>query len=332
MRALSKILLSACAVCAVGAPGAARAGDQPAVSPGPTPSSPAPGQQPDQVPPPPVPTDVPGQPPAPVPADPGAPNPNANPATPAPPPTMPAPDPGAPLPSTTPVPDTTPPAPDTTAAPAAPPVVVVPDQPVDSGMDMYSYAWSEPELPSGIGISTILGGGVTGFTDKTMRSTTSDLGGLWDLRVAIGSHLPIALEIGYVGSATNINGLPSGNKGTLIGTTVEGAVRFNMLPHYVLTPYIFGGAGWQRYDVTQTSVSLSDSGMNSQDNLLEFPVGAGFAYRSNGFVADVRGTFRFATDQNLVLNSPTINLTNPTSSDFAKMHTWEASAALGYEF
>ena len=197
--------------------------------------------------------------------------------------------------------------------------------------NVYGYSWYEPSLPSTIGISTILGGGVTGFTDKTMRSTTSDLGGLWDLRVTLGSHLPLALDIGYVGSATNINGLPAGNKGTLIGTTVEGAIRWNVLPHFAWTPYVFAGMGWQRYDVTQTSVSLSDSGMNSQDNLLEFPMGAGIAWRTNGFVADVRGTFRATTDQNLVLTNGATTLT-PTSGDFAKMHSWEASAALGYEF
>jgi hypothetical protein len=69
--------------------------------------------------------------------------------------------------------------------------------------------------------------------------------------------------------------------------------------------------------------------MNDHDNLLEFPMGAGLAYRMAGFVFDVRGTFRAATEQNLVLKQPAAA---PTSSDFAPMHTWEASAALGYEF
>jgi hypothetical protein len=203
------------------------------------------------------------------------------------------------------------------------------NEPVNEG---YGYAsWSEPALRSGIGVSTILGGGVTGFTDKMMRNTTSNVGGLWDLRVTIGSHLPLALDLSYVGSATNINGLPSGNRGTLIGTAAEAALRWNMLPHFVWTPYVFAGVGWQRYDVTQTSVSLTDSGMNDHDNLLEFPLGVGMAYRMAGFVFDVRGTFRATTDQNLVLRTLPTTIT-PTSDNFAPMHTWEASAALGYEF
>jgi len=196
---------------------------------------------------------------------------------------------------------------------------------------MYSYAWTDERMQSGIGVAAILGGGVTGFTDKTMRDTTSNVGGLWDLRVTIGSHIPLALDVSYIGSAMNINGLPTGQNGTLIGTTVEGALRWNILPHMPMNPYVFGGVGWQRYDVTQTTVTLSDSGMNERDNLLEFPVGAGLSYRMGGFVGDLRGTFRATTDQNLVLKTGATTI-NPTSNDFASMHTWEASAALGYEF
>jgi hypothetical protein len=199
------------------------------------------------------------------------------------------------------------------------------------GPDRYSSAWRDDALRSGIGVSTILGGGVAGFTDDTMRDTTSDVGGLWGLRVTVGSHIPLGLDLSYAGTATNINGLPGGQSGTLIGTNVEGALRFNMLPRAPLTPFIFGGVGWQRYDVTETNVSLSDSGMNDKDNLLQFPIGAGFAYRMAGLVGELRGTFRAATEQNLVLRTSTVP-GSPTSEDFAPMHTWEASAAVGYEF
>jgi hypothetical protein len=193
----------------------------------------------------------------------------------------------------------------------------------------HDGTWSDSRMRSRIGITAILGGGVTGFTDKAVRDTTSSIGGLWDLRVTIGSHVPLALEVGYVGSATSIDGLPLGQSATLIGTAVEGALRFNVLPHRRWNPYIFAGVGWQRYDVVETNVMLLTSGMNDKDNLLEFPLGAGVSYRHNGLVADVRGTFRVATDQNLVLTTPALS---PTSDDFAPMHTWEASAAIGYEF
>jgi hypothetical protein len=131
----------------------------------------------------------------------------------------------------------------------------------------------------------------------------------------------------------HINGLFGGRSGTLLGTTFEGAARFNMLPHFAWNPYVFGGVGWQHYDVTRTNVTLSDSGMNDKDTLLEFPLGVGVAYRTGGFVIDVRGTFRIATDQDLVLKNPAFPSTiAPTTTDFAAMDTWEASAAVGYEF
>jgi hypothetical protein len=222
------------------------------------------------------------------------------------------------------------------ATPDAPPPVTTPvvvdTTPGDDYDVRYSYAWSDELMRSRIGVSAIIGGGVVGFTDRTMRDTTSSVGGLWDFRLTLGSHVPLGLELGYTGTATNLKGLPAQN-GTLIGTTAEAALRYNVLPHFVWTPYVFAGVGWQRYDVTSANVTLSDSGMNDHDNLLEFPMGAGLAYRMAGFVLDLRGTFRAATDQNLVLKGsvPTTTIA-PTSSDFAPMHTWQASAALGYEF
>ncbi|HET9620701.1 MAG TPA: hypothetical protein VFP84_05020 [Kofleriaceae bacterium] len=194
-----------------------------------------------------------------------------------------------------------------------------------------SYAWYDPRFSSGIGVSTTLGGGVAGFTDKAMRNATSDVGGLWDLRVSLGTRLPIGLDVSYVGSATNLRGL-AGRNGTLIGTTVEAALRWNILPHAPFTPYIFGGAGWSRYDVTQNNTTLADSGMNPNDDLIEFPAGLGLSWRAYGFVADVRGTYRATLEQNLVLKNP-VGVVAPNNSDnFAPMDSWEASAALGYEF
>lgn len=311
MRSISHILLGAAGVLAIATPALAQS----------PPSQPSPVRKPSD--PPVVPSSDPTRP--------STLDPSLDPTTPS------AAFPTTMTPSSTDIPDPNAPGAPRDAAPLPPPV-----EPISSGggtlvvadtryeeNNAMSYAWRDNRLASGIGISTILGGGVSGFTDKTMRNTTSDVGGLWDLRVTIGSHIPLALDISYIGTASNLRGLTGDRSGTLLGTTVEGALRYNILPHAPVTPYVFGGVGWTRYDVTETNVSLSDSGINDKDNLLEFPVGAGFAYRVAGFVADVRGTFRATRDQNLVLENATLN---PTSDDFAKMHTWEASAAVGYEF
>ncbi len=209
-------------------------------------------------------------------------------------------------------------------------VVVLAPQ-VANADDPTDYSWSDNSLQSKYGISTTLGGGITGFTNKTMRdAVSSDVGGLWDLRVAVGSHMPLAFEAGYIGTAANIDALIGTQSGTLVGTTVEGAVRYNVLPHYAFTPFAFAGIGWQRYDITGANFTLSDSGVNESDNSVVFPMGAGVAYRTEGLVVDLRGTFRPNTNQDLVLqNAGTGNANN---DKFAPMHAWEASAAIGYEF
>lgn len=204
------------------------------------------------------------------------------------------------------------------------PGLALADEPEPSA---YSYAWKDSRLQSEIGVSTILGAGLTGFTDQTMRDTvSSDVGGLWNLRVTIGSHTPLGLDIGYIGTAADIDALAGTQSGTLIGTTLEGALRYNMLPHNDWNPYAFAGIGWQRYDISGGDFRLSDSGINESDNSVVFPMGLGLAYRDRGgLVLDVHGTFRANTNQGLVLE-------NIGGTTYAPMHNWEASGAVGYEF
>src|SRR5689334_12061635 len=108
------------------------------------------------------------------------PDPNANPTPPLPP------DRNA-TPATPPIDNNPPVTPDSTtpapvepapiATPATPPPVTTPvviDTTSDTDYDArYSYAWSDDLMRSRIGVSAIIGGGVVGFTDRTMRNTTS---------------------------------------------------------------------------------------------------------------------------------------------------------------
>jgi hypothetical protein len=190
----------------------------------------------------------------------------------------------------------------------------------------FGYAWREPHLMSGIGVGFNLGGGLTGFTDHAMHNTvTSTVGGLWDARMTVGTHVPIGLDVSYVGTAANINTFEGASNGTLIGSTVEGALRWNILPHYTVNPYIFAGVGWQRYDIHNMKFATSDTGLASTDSMAEFPMGTGMSVRDiSGFTFDLRGTFRATQDSTLVLDQSTAN--------FAKLHSWEASGSLGYEF
>jgi len=190
---------------------------------------------------------------------------------------------------------------------------------------MYSYAWREPGMMSQIGIGVTIGGGLTGFTDQAVRNTTtSNVGGLWSARATIGTHIPIGLDLTYNGTAVDVRPLGAPKTGTLVGTNVEAALRWNILPHYMVNPYVFGGIGWQRYDVTNANFSMADFGFADKDNFAEFPMGAGIAYRDkSGLVLDVRGTFHAVPNPGLIRDP---------AGGAADMHTWDAGANLGYEF
>ena len=193
--------------------------------------------------------------------------------------------------------------------------------------DPYSYEWREPRMQSQIGVGVIVGGGITGFTDQLMRDTISNnVGGLWNARVSIGTHIPIGLDLSYVGSAAQLRTLDNRDNGTLVGTSLEAAVRFNVMPHYTVNPYVFAGLGWQRYDVNDPNFGQAATGLRGEDNLLIVPMGVGVSYRDlSGLIVDVRGTFRAAQDSGL------LSLPEGTDGN-AELHTWEASAAIGYEF
>lgn len=200
-------------------------------------------------------------------------------------------------------------------------------EPAPERLEATSYAWRDPAMKSEIGVSAIVGGGITGFTDKVMRDVMPDsVAWLWNVRATIGSHIPIGLDVAYVGTGSSLKSLTGGTSATLIGTTVEAAARWNALPHYSWNPYAFAGVGWQRYDVTGATFSKSDNGINDSDNSVVFPMGVGLAYRNaNGLVIDAHGTFRASTNAGLVLESA-------SSTNYAPLHTWEASASVGYEY
>ena len=166
--------------------------------------------------------------------------------------------------------------------------------------------FGDPRLPRGFGLGVELGGGIVGFTDHAMRDVTPPVGGMWALRAAFGTHVPFAIEVAYLGSATQVRSM------TLLGTTFETDLRFNVLPHSLLDPYAFAGVGWQHF-------SLDD--LQRSDDVLAIPVGGGLAYRYRGFITDVRGTFRATRDAHLVVEN----------GGYAPLHSWEASVAVGYE-
>lgn len=238
-------------------------------------------------------------------------------------PTIPA-DPQEPADPVEPAPSPTTQQPTTPPPPAPEPVIVSPPPqpptPVDVDVHVHDLGREEAK-PEPVGVSLTVGGGVFGFTDEAMRDTTA-AGGMWDVRAAIGTHSPIAVEAAYIGTAQNINSVGLDEGAMLIGTGVEGVARVNLLPNEIVNPYFFGGAAWKRIDLTNTDTNTSD--VEEVDNLIEIPVGIGLAYRVNGFVLDGRAELRMATEEDLIRRDP--------DTEDVRLHTWNAGAKLGYEF
>ena len=162
------------------------------------------------------------------------------------------------------------------------------------------------ERATGIGVTVSAGGGITGFSDRTMDGV-ANTGLSWGARVAVGSRLPLALEAEYLGNSYTLD--MAGSQGvTLDGECVAAALRFTPLPRERWSPFAFAGLGWQRYTFVGAPVDAMTSMHLSRDALV-VPLGAGVQLRAaDGFVFDLRGAYRAG-----------------------QADTWGASATIGLE-
>ena len=65
--------------------------------------------------------------------------------------------------------------------------------------------------------------------------------------------------------------------------------------------------------------------VNDADDVLTIPVGLGVGYRLDRLIADLRGTYRPAFDENLVLEQG-------STKDHRDMDAWQVTLHAGFEF
>lgn len=183
-------------------------------------------------------------------------------------------------------------------------------------------AVADPTAPlyTQYGIGVTLGGGVENFTNETANDAT-DLAGSWALRVELGTQLPVAIEVGYVGTAQAIEGFIGTDDTTLLGTTVEAVAKFNVPTGSAFRPFGFAGLGWRRYDLRDSEFAVSNVGFADSDDLMVIPLGAGVRYSYRGLDADVRFTFRPTVEEDLIAQ--------PGDNGAAALHTWAVGASIG---
>lgn len=173
-----------------------------------------------------------------------------------------------------------------------------------------------------VGLGFSVGGGVDDFAGDTMRGTTN-VGGGWNVRATLGTKSYVAFEGSYIGSAQSIDALGLNRDAILVGNGAQGALRVNFIKDLPVQPFAYGGLAWRHYDVTSTNVNTSD--ISDSDDVVELPAGVGFSGYIAGFMADVRGEYRFASDEDL---APSQN----TSGDAATLDRWGITANLGFAY
>jgi hypothetical protein len=183
----------------------------------------------------------------------------------------------------------------------------VPVEPLPPLMPPGSRA--HPYSASRIGGALLVGGGYEDFTNNAVNRMTS-AGGSWNARVVAGTRQYVGIEGAYVGAARSIDGLGLSNDATLIANGVEGNLRVNIpiaRNYSLVEPFGFVGLGWSRYHVGNTQTTTSD--VNTNDDIMAVPFGAGLEYAYKAFMADARFTYR-QTYYNDLLRTGGGNLNN----------------------
>lgn len=213
--------------------------------------------------------------------------------------------------------------------PDAPDVYVAPPPQPSTTVIVDTDTEEEVDIYERYGITVSLGGGISGFTNDVMRDAT-DVGGDWGLRLAFGTRSPLSLEASYIGSAQNIDAIGLDDDAILVGNGAQAALRLNATFDLPVQPFVFGGAAWRRYDLTNEDFNTSN--VKNSDNVLELPVGVGIAGKWSGFSLDLRGEFRPTLGNDLI---PTFDVDGDEdfgNDNFAAMHRWGVNAMIGYEF
>jgi hypothetical protein len=156
-------------------------------------------------------------------------------------------------------------------------------------------AW-RPESRAGNAVT--LGGGFGNFTGDYVRDQTGPVGA-WGVRLMGGTRSVIGGEFGYVGGINRLAG--TGNDDFLLSTSFDGALRFGWpvpLHSALIAPFAFGGLGWTHYNLLDDGPSRGVLASES-DNQLIVPMGVGFGFGYRGFMAEARGTYRQAFDEDL---------------------------------
>lgn len=175
------------------------------------------------------------------------------------------------------------------------------------------------------GTAINVGGGVMNYTERGPLASTNP-GGLWNARLAVGTRSVIGLEGGYLGTAQDIDAVGLDEGAFLVSNGAEGALRVNAPVTFqagMVAPYAVAGLGWQRFDLVNEGVNTSS--VEDADNVMTVPVGIGLNTVLAGFNLDARAMYRHTIGSELLG-------AEDYSFDSNAMNFWSLQAGLGFEF
>jgi hypothetical protein len=221
------------------------------------------------------------------------------------------------------------------AMPAAAQDVDVDIQPRAEDLEAEARDDDDGALFTEYGTALYVGGGVTGFVEDDVVDNTTP-GGFWDVRGVAGTRTPVGIELGYTGSARDVNALGLSDDAFLLSNGLEAALRLQAPitqddigggigqdAPVLISPYAFGGLGWTRYDLLNEGTNTSS--VLNQDDIMSLPLGVGIGLGLAGVSLDARFTYRHAFFSDLVGDST-------SSFDEVSLNQWNLGASIGFEF
>ena len=146
---------------------------------------------------------------------------------------------------------------------------------------------------------TLQGGGVK--YDQALASP-SDIGAAYGVRVGVMPTPVLGVEIGYLGSQSNVRDVVNNTSTTrFISNGAYADARVNVLPGNVM-PYVFGGFGVTNFKVDNEVVN-SDGGLHGK-TVGTIPFGGGVDFNLGSFKIGGRFQYNYLLTDQLVRSSP----------------------------
>lgn len=177
------------------------------------------------------------------------------------------------------------------------------------------------------GLTVMLGGGVEGYTNALAPQLNP--GPAASVTAAIKPSSVLGLELGYTGSALNIDTGTSGGARSgpdIIRQGGQAVATIGLMASNV-QPYVLGGIGVSRYNVRAGFAQGFDD-----DTVGQVPVGAGLRTHFGNFTADARLNYNFLFDQEFASGVPASGIGAPGDSDFSEGGSYLGTVNLGLTF